>query len=189
MKRILILLALALLISCSACTARASQDAAIPVPDVGLSLQAPDSWLYGTADMGLDSPIAIASGMTPEEYELLFGEEGCDFYAVDPYSGLICYIMDVPGPRLDLSEANRDNVIRQQIALFNIPLEPAVSEVIRVNECSFVHLRYTLPEGATHDYYLTNGAQSPCVIGFVAIFGEIPQDVVTQVLGSIRLLP
>ena len=185
MKRIIItLLSLTLLLSCTACATQSAGH--VSVPDAGITLNAPEGWLYGTPAMGLSSPIAVASGMGPAEFGQLFGEDGYSFYSVDPVSGLVCCIVDLPPSLPDVAQQNQDDLTADLIAGLGFPAEFVTTGFVRAGGSNFLYLRCELPGGMSYHCYVANGANTPYVIMFVPIASGLPGDTVTAVPGSIR---
>lgn len=101
MKRILALLLTLALLPCAA-LAEALELHRVDIPGVGISMPVYASWIYGTPELGLQSPLALASAMTQEEFDMLFVTAGYSFYALDAFTGMNCSVIAANAP-LDLS--------------------------------------------------------------------------------------
>lgn len=188
MKRIaILLLSLTLLLTCTACAAMDSTTVA--VPDVGVQLNVPEGWIYGTPAMGFTSPLAVASGISAADFERLFGEDGYSFYAVDRIHGIVCYILDLPLTFPEPSEDTCEAIAAEIITGFSLPAEEVETRFIRVDGNSFVYLRCDLADDMALHYYVSNGAKTPYVVTIMTIASQMPEETVQEVLGSIRPAP
>lgn len=122
-------------------SASATDTRTVALPAVGITLDVPAPWLYGTPEMGLTSPLAIASSMTPDEFDLIFTQQGLHFYAVSLTDGLVCYVIPVKNLP-ELKEENKDALLTELHKMTGIPAEPTARVFLPRATGSFAFLQY-----------------------------------------------
>ena len=168
-----------------AVTATESDTVTVALPVIGITLDVPAGWFYGTPEMGTASPLVSLTGFTEDDIDQLFVQQGIHFCAIVLPEGLACQVScvdDLP----DLTMADQDALLRELHAHSAMPVEPASMGFLTCRSGTYPMLQYQVKSGFIV-FLFGQGAHSNYVLSVESVTGSpIPSGLVDALMNSVR---